>query len=123
LIDIPAENQAPFRASPKPNQAGELLTIIVTSSPLVLPISDKPLQILNTQLMEWEELWGSLTKRFEMDGGVGQTRTRQEQQAAARKGTRQLTRDDPAPQTLYLLTPKNSGGVLFNVKLSYVGGK
>lgn len=120
LIDIPAENQAPFKATPKPNQAGEILTIVVTASPLGLPISDKPLPISKMQLSEWEEMWGGTTTRFELQSGAGQVRTRQEQQAAASKGTRQLTRDDPAPQTIYLLAPKNSGAFLFNVKLSYI---
>lgn len=119
LIDIPSDNQTPFRATPKSNQAGEILTIIVTSSPLALPVSYKPLSISNTQLMKWEEMWGGSAERFEMQGGAGQMRTRKEQQAADRKGTRQLTRDDPAPQTIYLLTPKNSGAFLFNVRLSY----
>jgi hypothetical protein len=119
LIDIPAENQTPFRATPKPNQAGEILTIIVTSSPLGLPISDQPMPISSTQLREWEEMWDGVAERFEMQGGAGQVRTRQEQQAAARKGTRQLTRDDPAPQTIYLLAPKNSSAFLFNVRLFY----
>jgi len=119
LIDIPAESQPPFTATPEPNQEGEILTIIVTSSPLRLPISDKPLPISNMQLMEWEEVWGGTTERFEMVGGTGRVRTRQEQQAAARNGTRQLTRNDPAPQTIYLVTPKNGGAFLFNVKLSY----
>jgi hypothetical protein len=119
LIDIPADNQSPFMATPKANQAGEILTIMITSSPLTLPISDKPLTISNTQLMRWESMWRALAERFEMQGGAGQMRTRQEQQAAARKGTRQLTRDDPAPQTIYLLTPRTSGAFLLNVRLSY----
>lgn len=119
LIDIPAENQAPFRATPKPDQAGEILTIIVTTTPLRLPISNKPLPISDTELMEWEEMWGGATERFELENGAGQVRTKQEQQAASRKGTRQLTRDDPPPQTIYVLATNNSGAFLFNVKLSY----
>ncbi len=118
LINIPAEDQAPFRASPKSNQAGELLTIVVTSSPLPLPLSKDPLPISSTQLLDWEERWGGLSERFEMKGGAGEARTRQERQAA--KGTRQLTRDDPSPQTIYLVTPKSSDGLLFNLMLSYV---
>ena len=120
LIDIPAEDQDPFEASPEPNQAGELLTIIVSSSPLRLPTSNQPLRISNTQLAEWVEMWGARTERFEMKGGAGQVRTIEEEQAAARKGTRQLTRNDPGPQTIYLLTPKTTGAFLFNVTLSYV---
>ena len=119
LIDIPAENELPFRASPKPNQAGEFLTIIVSSAPLPLPFYEKTLPISNAQLMEWEERWGGLTERHEMIGGAGQARTVRERQAAAIKGARQLTRDDPSPQTIFLLTPKNDDGLLFNLMLFY----
>lgn len=119
LIDIPAVDQTPFKADPKSNQAGEMLTIIVTSAPLQLQISKDPLPISSVQLVEWEERWGGPTERFELDGGVGQARTRREQQAAAREATRQLTRDDPGPQTIYLLNPKNADGLLFNLMLSY----
>jgi hypothetical protein len=119
LIDIPAQDQAPFRATPKPDQAGEILTIIVTTAPLRLPISHGPLPISNRQLIEWEEMWGGTAERFELQGGAGRVRTRQEQQAASRKGTRQLTRDDPAPQTIYLVAPRNNGAFLFDLKLFY----
>ena len=119
LIDIPAQDRKPFRASPQPNQAGELLTIIVTSAPLSLPISSGPLQISNEQLLEWNQRWNSLTERFELDDGPGQMRTVEEQRAASRKGMRQLTRDDPAPQTIYRIIPNSSGGLLFNLLLSY----
>jgi hypothetical protein len=120
LIDIPAEDRKPFRANPKPNQAGELLTIIVTLSPLSLPISSQPLHVSTDQLLEWTRRWNTLTDRFEMNDGAGQTRTIEERQAAARKGVRQLTRDDPAPQTIYLVTPSSHDGILFNLLLSYV---
>ena len=119
LIDIPAENQAPFRANPKPNQSGEYLVIIVTSTPLALPLYDKTLPISNAQLMEWEERWSGFTERFEMNGGAGQARTIAEHEASSLKGTRQLTRDDPSPQTIFYLTPKNNDGLLFNLMLSY----
>ena len=120
LIDIPTENEASFKATPKPNQAGEMLTIIVTSSPLQLPLSNDPLPITNTQLSDWEKRWSAITDRYEMNDGAGQTRTIEEQQAAAHSGTRQLTRDDPSPQTIYRLVPKNRDAVLFNLMLSYV---
>jgi hypothetical protein len=119
LIDIPAQDQAPFRATPKLNQAGEILTIIVTSAPLKLPLSHRPLPISTNQLIEWEEKWGATVERFELQDGAGRVRTRQEQQAASRTGTRQLTRDDPAPQTIYLLAPRNNAAFLFNLKISY----
>ena len=117
LIDIPAQAYAPFKATPKANQAGEMLTIIVTSAPLSLPLTYAPLPVSSTQLAEWEKKWSGMTERFEMNGGVGQTRTIEEQQAT---GNRQLTRDDPPPQTLYLLAPRSSDGLLFNLLLNYV---
>jgi Domain of unknown function (DUF4384) len=120
LIDIPTETEASFKATPKPNQTGEVLTIIVTLSPLQLPLSNNPLPITNTQLSDWTKRWSALTDRYEMNDGAGQTRTIEEQQAAAIGGTRQLTRDDPGPQTIYRLVPKNRDGVLFNLMLSYV---
>jgi Domain of unknown function (DUF4384) len=120
LIDIPTENEVSFKATPKPNQAGEMLTIIVTLSPLQLPLSNDPLPITNTQFSEWEKRWSAITDRYEMNDGAGQTRTIEEQQAVGHGRTRQLTRDDPSPQTIYRLVPKNRDGVLFNLMLSYV---
>lgn len=119
LIEIPAEHQPPFKAAPKPNQAGEMLTILITKSPLPLRLSNSFLPISPAQLTEWESVWSGMTERFEMNGGAGQVRTLPEQAAAA-GGIRQLTRDDPAPQTIYFLTPRSTDGLLFNLLLSYV---
>ena len=117
LIDIPAPDDQPFKAHPNPGQAGEMLTIIVTKSPLSLPLSNKELPITNAQLAEWTTTWSGMTERFEMVNGSGEVRTPEEQQAT---GSRQLTRDDPAPQTMYVLTPRRGDGLLFNLLLSYV---
>lgn len=122
LVDIPAQEDDPsyFTARPtSPNQVGEILTVIVTTSPLELPISDKPFQISNAQMSKWEQLWGGASERFEMEGGAGEAWTKQEQQAAASKGTRQLTRDDPAPQTIYRVSAADNKAFLVNVRLRY----
>ena len=119
LIDIPAENDPPFKARPKPNQVGEMLTILVTSAPLPLPLSGDALPVSQGQLAEWKRMWSGMTERFEMNGGAGETRTISEQEAASPRGIRQLTRDDPAPQTIYVLTPRSHDGLLFNLLLSY----
>lgn len=122
LVDIPEQEDDPsyFTARPSsPNQIGELLTVIITSSPLDLPITDKPLQISNVQMTKWENLWGGQSERFELEGGAGEAWTQQEQQASARKGTRQLTRDDPAPQTIYRVSGTDTRAVLVNVRLRY----
>ena len=120
LIDIPAAHDPPFKASPRANQTGEMLTIIVTSERLSLPLSKDFLSISNAQLEEWERMWSGMTERFEMNGGVGLTRTLEEQEAASPTGSRQLTRDDPSPQTIYFLSPRSRNGLLFNLLLSYV---
>ena len=120
LIDIPASHDSPFKASPKANQAGEMLTIIVTSAPLALPLSKKFLPISSAQLAEWERMWSGMTERFEMNGGAGLTRTIAEQEAASPTGSRQLTRDDPSPQTIYYLSPRSRDGLFFNLGLRYV---
>jgi len=119
LIDIPGQGQIPFKASPKANQLGELLTFIVTSSPLPVRLSSGPLRITRKQIIEWEEMWGAEADRYEMNGGAGQTRTKEEQLAASPIGTRQLTREDPLPQTVYSLLSKNKDAILFSVTLSY----
>ena len=120
LIDIPGQGEAPFRATPKANQSGELLTFIVTSAPLPLQLSNRPIPISKAQLTDWEEKWGAEADRFEMNGGAGQTRTIEEQLAASPSGSRQLTREDPLPQTIYSLVPKNRNALLFNIVLSYL---
>ena len=120
LIDIPAPDDPPFKAVPKADQSSELLTIIVTTSPLQLPLGSKAIPISTNQLREWEKQWGGETDRLEMNGGAGQVRTLEEQLAASPIESRQLTREDPMPQTIFSLTPKNSEGLLFNLVLSYV---
>lgn len=120
LIDIPAQHQLPFKATPKPNQSSEVLTIIITSTPLPLQLSTRPLPISKTQLMQWEARWGGEADRLEMIGGAGLARTVEEELAASGTNARQLTREDPTPQTIFSLTPKNTNGLLFNLVLSYV---
>ncbi len=121
LIDIPGQEDNPnhFTArGTRRNQIGELLTFIVTATPLDLPLSDKPLLIEQVELSRWEKLWRGVSERYEMEGGVGQAWTQEEQQAAAKKRTRQLTRDDPAPQTIYRVAT-NTKGLLVNLQLRY----
>jgi len=122
LIDIPAQEGVPNYFTARltaANQIGELLTFIVTSAPLDLPVADKPFEIATGQLREWETMWAGVSERFEMNGGAGEPWTPEEQQAAAKNGTRQLTRDDPPPQTIYVLAGKTMDAFLFNLKLSY----
>jgi hypothetical protein len=95
------------------------LTFIVTSRRLDLPISNKPFEIKAVQIKSWEKAWGGVSERFEMEGGSGEPWTQEEQQAAAKNGRRQLTRDDPSPQTIYRIATPNTKALLVNVRLRY----
>jgi len=122
LIDIPAQEDDPNHFTARlsgPDQIGELLTFIVTASPLDLPISDKPLRLDARQLVDWEKSWSATVERYEMEGGAGELWTRAEQQAAAKHTTRQLTRNDPPPQTIYRIFGANKQAILVSVPLKY----
>jgi hypothetical protein len=118
LIDIPSPESS-MKANPAPNQSGEVLSIIVTDKPLNLPLTDEVLPITSAQLQEWEKVWGGDLEIWEMEGGAGETWTPQEKAAAAKTGTRQLTRDDPPPQTIYRVSTTDIKAILVNVRLRY----
>jgi hypothetical protein len=122
LIDIPEQEDDPSYFTARlsgPNQAGELLTFIVTNTPLDLPVTDKPLRISPKDLSDWEKSWGGVAERYEMEGGAGELWTQEEQQSASKDRRRQLTRDDPAPQTIYRVFTSNNKGMLVNFVLKY----
>jgi hypothetical protein len=54
-----------------------------------------------------------------MEDGEGETWSVQEQQASTGKGSRQPTRDDPAPQTIYRIASADNKALLVNVQLRY----
>jgi hypothetical protein len=122
LIDIPAQEDDPSYFTARltaAKQAGELLTFIITSKPLDLRVSDKPLQVATAQVRDWERMWAGVTEQYELEDGAGETWTQEEQQAAAKNGTRQLTRDDPLPQTIYRVSTADVKAILVNVRLRY----
>ena len=122
IIEIPAQNDRPnfftLRRS-RLDQTGELLTVIVKPQPIEgITIGDKPLALSSQQVAQWENQWGALTEKFEMAGGSGKTWTQAEQEAGA-NGTRQLTQDDPGPQTIYRVAVKPGAPLLVNIGLRY----
>ena len=124
LIDIPAQEDDPsyFTLVPSParsDQVGELLTIVVTAQPLTLPITDKPLKLQVAELSQWEKLWSATFERFELEGGAGTAWTIVEKEAAAARTKRYLTRDEPAPQTVYRLAGNNKTAMLVTLPLRY----
>jgi hypothetical protein len=125
LIDIPAQEDNPnyFTLVPSPSrgdQVAEVLSFIVTATPLAdLPISDKPLKLSKSDVAKWEQTWSSEVERFEMNGGAGRTWTNEEKAAGAMAGTRLLTQEEPAPQTVYRFAGRNKSAILVTVPLRY----
>lgn len=122
LIDIPAQDDAQSYFTAKPvrsDQVGEVLSLIVTSTPLDLPVTSRPLQISASEIARWEKMWSAGTERFEMVGGAGEQWTKEEKQAAA-TSSRQLTQDDPSPQTIYRVSATSTKAILVNIGLRYV---
>ena len=121
LVDIPDQQDRPnfFTVKPsRPGQLGELLTIIVTQTPLdAVTIGDAPLKLSPDLVRSWEKSWSVPVQQFAQEGGQ-RLWTRQEQTAAANL-TRLLTQEEPAPQTLFRIAAKKGTPVLVNVRLPY----
>jgi hypothetical protein len=122
VIEIPGQEDRPnfftLRRT-RLDQTGELLTVIVSPQPIEgVAIGDKPLRLSSQQVEGWEKQWAAVTDRFEMAGAAGKTWTQAEQEAGA-NATRQLTQDDPSPQTIYRVAVKPESPLLINVGLRY----
>jgi len=122
IIELPGQDDQPNFFTMKPRRAdvrGESLTVIVTPQPLEgITISEKPMSLTAEQLARWEQTWGARVERFEMADGTGKTWTQAEKEAGA-SATRQLTQEDPPPQTIYRVASKPGSPVLVNVGLRY----
>ena len=129
LIEIPAQEDQPnyftLQRSRLANtsQTGEMLTVIVTPKPLEgVTIGPQALKLTNEQIQQWEQQWGARTEMFDLAGGAGKTWTKAEQEAGA-NGTRQLTQEDPEPQTIYRVAVKPGTPLLVKVGLRYGNAK
>ncbi len=122
VIEIPGQDDRPNFFTLKrtrDDQTGELLTVIVTPHPIEgIDIGAKPLRLSNEQVEQWEEQWGAQTEKFELQGGAGKTWTEAEMEAGA-DATRQLTQEDPSPQTIYRVAVKPGSPLLVKVGLRY----
>ena len=98
----------------------EVLSFIVAPAPLSnLPISDKPLKLSKADIAKWEQTWSSEVERFEMNGGAGRAWTNEEKAAGAMAGSRLLTQEEPAPQTVYRMATRGKNTILVTVPLRY----
>lgn len=123
LIDIPAQGDEPPYFTLKrsrPNQVGELLSVIITTAPLDgVQILDQDQKLTGEQVALWERAWGQQVGQLELEGGAGQAWTGEEKEAGA-VATRSLKRDAPTPQTLYYSpAAKSDAPLLIRVHLKY----
>ena len=122
LIDIPDQMDRPnyFTVRPsRPDQTGELISIVVTPTPLdEVAVADKPLVLARDLVARWEKAWAAPVQQFALDGGAKKLWTREEQ-AAAGEATRLLKQDDPPPQTLFRLSARRGAPILVNVRLPF----
>ncbi len=122
IIEIPGQDDRPNFFSLKQSrkdQTGEILTVIVAAQPLSeITIGANALKLSPETVMQWEKQWGAQTQKFEMNDGVGKIWTKAEQEAGA-NSTRQLTQEEPAPQTIYRVAVKPGSPILVKVKMRY----
>jgi hypothetical protein len=122
IVEIPGQEDRPNFFTLKRtriDQTGELLTVIVTPQPIEgVNIGEKPLKLSDEQVAQWEKQWGARTEKFELTGGAGKTWTVAEMEAGA-NATRQLTQEDPGPQTIYRVAVKPGSPLLVKVGLRY----
>lgn len=119
LIEIPGQDDAPpffTMKKSRPDHVAEDMSVFVTPKPLEsVQITDRPLKLSETQVAEWEKMWGSSVGRLDMTT-VGQTWTRDEKEAR----TRALTASAPAPQLVFYRPGAKATEPMFvKLKLSY----
>ena len=119
LVEIPTPEDVPpyFRMRrSRPDQRRELLTIIVSPKPIEhLQIGRQRLRLSAEQVSLWREEWQSASYRLEAYGQTGKPYTLAEKTAG--KGEKELTQDDPLPQTMYHLNAKPGEPLMIDLSL------
>lgn len=123
IIEIPdRQDEIPYFSiqRSRPDQIGELLTILVTPQPLSeLTISARPLRLAEAQVAQWEQQWGGQTGHLEYNGGVGTPLTKAEKEVGGDQA-RTLKADDPVPQSvLYSPQTKPDEPLMLKFRLQY----
>ena len=121
VIDIPGQSdRVPFFTlqSPNPNWRGELLTVIVSPAPLSdIGMPDKPSPISPALVAALEDKYLRDASEYEQQGTEGKNYTKAEKEAGS-IAKRQLTQDDPYPQTMYLVKMRPKEPMLVNLNLA-----
>ncbi|MGH9841146.1 MAG: DUF4384 domain-containing protein [Blastocatellia bacterium] len=128
IVEIPnqSDDQAYFELKSlgeagRPAQVAELLTLIVTPSPIKelpkrAPGDDSPLLLSKSLIEKWEKEWAVASEQLELENGAGTTYTRAEQ-AAGGNAAKRLTQEDPLPQTVFRLAVKPGKPMLVKLPL------
>ena len=119
LLEIPAQDDSPpffTMKKSRPDHVAEVLSVIVTPSPLgEVQISDKAQKLTDAQVAGWEKAWGTSVGHLEMST-TGQAWTKAEKDAT----TRALTASAPAPQLLfYRPSLKSTEPMFVKLRLQY----
>ena len=118
LVDIPGQGDVFFKLkSSTPGYLGEMLTIIFSPTPLKdMTVPAEPAFIASDLVNEMEKRYLSDVGEYEQQGTNGQAYTKTEK--AAGGSTRQLTQDDPYPQTKYRVKMRPTEPMVINVSLN-----
>ena len=108
-------------------QTAEMLTMILSPTPLELPaaLGDKAITLSNALFKSWESRWATPVNTLEMEGGAGQTVSVKAQLEGSKSldqegaEPEQLTDDDPLPQTVYRSAIKRGAPLLVTVPLRF----
>ncbi len=104
LIEIPAQDDGPpffTLKKSRPDQVAEVLSMLITPEPLSnIEITDKAQKLSAEQVAAWEKQWSIQVGSVELEGGAGQTWTKEEKEAGANRNS-VLRAHAPAPQLLY----------------------
>jgi hypothetical protein len=108
VVEIPASDDNPSYFTVKrsrPDQTNENLTILVRPRPIEnLQISPERLRISPERVAIWKKESKTASYRLEAPTQAGKPYTLEEKKAGL--GEKQLTQDDPLPQTLYYVPAK-----------------
>ncbi len=119
LVEIPAWSDKPpyFDVTrSRPDQVGEVLTLLVTRQPLPgVKVQMDSIRLDPQQVAGWEKQWAKGVRRLSAKADAGQSYRPAEREAGER--TRMLQHGDPLPQTLFLCDAEPGNPLLVSVPL------
>lgn len=122
LFDIPAQNDSPNYLTvqkSRPDQRGELLTIVVATHPLPgITVAPEAQPLDKSIVAGWEKRWLQHSESFELKGGAGRPWTLAEQRAALLAGS-PLTPKDSPPQSVFRTSAPAGIPLVVHVLLRY----